>query len=173
MKILDSKGRVFGKLSILDLGAACVILLVLIGIFFFPGTTGSVAQIKDIKPIEVDVAVRGLSVLNPEIVLKQFKEKPEANIIIRNQPYGKVSIIQAKSLPRMIAVPQPDGSVKPLEDPRPDAFSADFLLTLGGKAQITKDGPVLGNNKIKIGTTVELEGFNYDFNASVIDLRIK
>ncbi|MEM7581704.1 MAG: DUF4330 domain-containing protein, partial [Cyanobacteria bacterium P01_A01_bin.80] len=36
MKIIDSKGRLFGKLSILDLAAAGVILLVVIGVFFFP-----------------------------------------------------------------------------------------------------------------------------------------
>jgi len=33
MKILDSQGRLFGKVSILDFGAALVILLVLVGIF--------------------------------------------------------------------------------------------------------------------------------------------
>jgi len=40
MKILDSQGRLFGKVSILDLGAALVILLVLVGIFF-PVSSGS------------------------------------------------------------------------------------------------------------------------------------
>ena len=63
MKILDSQGRLFGKVSILDLGAALVILLVLVGIFFFPGTSGSVAQVGvTTKPIEVDLVVRGLNV---------------------------------------------------------------------------------------------------------------
>ncbi|MFM6063648.1 MAG: DUF4330 domain-containing protein [Microcystis panniformis] len=38
---------------------------------------------------------------------------------------------------------------------------------------MTKDGIVLGNNKIKIGTPLELEGFNYNFNASIIDIRIE
>jgi len=38
MKILDSQGRLFGKVSILD-GAALVILLVLVGIFFLSGTS--------------------------------------------------------------------------------------------------------------------------------------
>jgi hypothetical protein len=47
-----------------------------------------------------------------------------------------------------------------------------MLITLAGQATLTKDGPVLGNSKIKIGTPVELEGSNYNFNASVIDVRI-
>ena len=40
MAILDSKGRLFGKFNILDIGALLVILLVIIGIFF-TGSTGS------------------------------------------------------------------------------------------------------------------------------------
>jgi Domain of unknown function (DUF4330) len=173
MAILDSKGRLFGKVSILDLGAALVILLVIVGIFFFPGTSGSVAQLNGTKPVELDVLVRGLNVRNPEALVAQFNKQKKTNIIIRNQPYGQLDIKSVKSLPRNLAVPQPDGSVKAVLDPRIDAFSTDMLLVLGGQATINKDGPVLGNSKIRIGTTLELEGPTYNFNASVIDMRIK
>ena len=175
MAILDSKGRLFGKVSILDVGAALVILLVIIGIFFFPSTTGSVAQINAAtKPVEVDLIVRGLSVRDPSALIQQFQEKKKTNIIIRNQPYGQVDIKSVQQLPQTLAVPQPDGSVKELPDPRTrTSFSADMLMTLVGQGQITKDGPVLGNNKIKIGTPVELEGMDYNFRASVIEVRVK
>jgi hypothetical protein len=175
MKILDSKGRLFGTISILDLGAACVIVLVIIGIFFFPGTTGTgvAGSGTGIKQIEVDAVVRGLSIRDPQVLMSEFDKSKKANIIIRNQPYGQVEIKSVQQLPRTIIIPQPDGSAKALPDPRPDSFSTDMLITLGGKAQVTKDGPVLGNNKIKIGIPIELEGFNYDFNASIIDVRIK
>lgn len=172
-KIIDSKGRLFGKISILDLGAACVILLVIIGIFFFPGTSGSIAQVSGTKPIEVDAIVRGLSIRDPQVLLNEFDKSKKANIIIRNQPYGQIEIKSVEQLARTVIIPQPDGSAKAMPDPRTDAFNIDMLVTLTGKAQITKDGPVLGNNKIKIGTPIQLEGFNYDFNASIIDLRIK
>lgn len=173
MAILDSQGRLFGKVSILDFAAGLVILLVLVGIFLFPGTSGSsVAQINSTKPIEVDALVRGLSVRNPQELVEQFKKDKKTNIIIRNQPYGQVEIKSVKQLPRLISVPQPDGTLKAQPDPRPDAFSTDMLMTLGGKAQMTDTGPVLGNSKIKIGTPLELEGFNYNFNASVIDVRV-
>jgi hypothetical protein len=48
-----------------------------------------------------------------------------------------------------------------------------MMFTLEGKGQLTENGPVLGNTKVKIGTTLELEGKNYIFNASVIDVRVK
>ncbi|MFB2933913.1 DUF4330 domain-containing protein [Aerosakkonemataceae cyanobacterium BLCC-F154] len=174
MKILDTQGRIFGKFSILDLGAALVILLVIVGIFFFPGTSGSVAQVGvPTKPVEVDLLVRGLSIRQPQDLLKEFQTKKKTNIIIRNQPYGQVDVKAVKELPRTLVIPQPDGTAKAVPDPRPDNFSTDMLITLTGKAQITKNGPVLGNSKLKVGTPVELEGFDYNFNSSVIDVRIK
>lgn len=172
MKILDSKGRLLGKLSILDLGAALVILLVLIGIFLFPGTSGtSVAQVNATKPVEVDIIVRGLSIKNPDDLLKELEDKKKTKIIIRNQPYGEVDVLSIDRLERQVLAPQPDGSIKAVPDPREDKYSMDMLMTLGGKGQITSDGAVLGNNKVKIGTTIELEGSTYNFNSSVIDVR--
>jgi len=68
---------------------------------------------------------------------------------------------------------QPDGSIKELPEPnRANNFSKDLRLTLAGKAKITDQGPVLGNSKVKIGMPIELDGFNYNFNATVIDLRL-
>jgi hypothetical protein len=174
MAILDSKGRLFGKFNILDIGALLVILLVIGGIFLFPGTTGSVAQVgTTTKPIEVDLVVRGLKVRDIDRLSAQgFKEKGKTNVIIRNQPYGQIPIKSIEVLPRKIIVTQPDGSIKLIEDPRENIFSTDMLLTLAGKATITDSGPVLGNSKVKIGMPFELEGFNYNFNASVIDVRV-
>lgn len=174
MKILDSQGRIFGKFSILDLGAAIVILLVIVGIFLFPGTSGSLAQIGvPTKPVEVDVVVRGLSIRQPQDLIKDFQTKKKTNIIIRNQPYGQVDVKSVRELPRTVIVPQPDGTVKALPDPRKDSFSTDMIITLAGKAQVTKNGPVLGNSKLKVGIPLELEGFDYNFNSTVIDVRIK
>lgn len=175
MKILDARGRLFGKVSLLDLGALAVILLVIAGIFLVPNTSGTstIAQIANTKPIEVDAIVRGLSIRDPQILLAELDRTKKANIIIRNQPYGQVDVKSVRQLPRTLVMPQPDGSAKEVPDPRSDSYSTDLLMTLGGKAQITKDGAVLGNNKIKIGTPIQLEGFNYDFNASIIDIRIQ
>lgn len=174
MAILDSQGRLFGKVSLLDVGAALVIFLVIFGVFFYPGTGGSVAQVgAQAKAIEVDAVVRGLSVAQPQQLMTDIKAAQKTNIIIRNQPYGQISVKDVKPLPRTVSVTQPDGSVKALPDPRPEmAFSTDMLMTLGGNANITDDGPVLGNNKIKIGTPIELEGQTYRFNATIVEVRI-
>ncbi len=172
MKILDSKGRLFGLVSILDIGAALVILLVIVGIFFYPGTSGSVAQVGvTTKPVEVDVMALGLRGRNPD---ERIKAGEKTNLIIRNQPYGQVDIQSVEVLPRLIPVAQPNGTVKALPDPIADSlYSKNLLMTLVGKGQITDSGPVLGNLKIKVGTTVELEGKDYNFNATVIEIRLQ
>jgi hypothetical protein len=174
MAILDSKGRLFGKFNLLDIGAIFVILLVVVGIFLFPGT-GSVAQVNAKSvPIEVDLVVRGLNVRDPQqLYANGFTKEGKTKVIIRNQPYGEIKIKSIQELPRTLSVPQPDGSLKELVDPRKNNFSTDMLLTLEGKANLTETGPVLGNSKVKIGMPFELEGFNYNFNATVIDIRLQ
>jgi hypothetical protein len=172
--MIDSKGRLFGKISILDLGAACVIFLVVFGIFFYPGAGGSIAQMSSTKPIQVDILVKGLNVSNFKALLAEFEEQKKARIVIRNQPAGDVDIVASKPLPRTTVVPQPDGSVKALPDPRPEvSMVQDMIITLGGKAVVTDTGVILNNTKkVKIGTPIQLEGTNFDFNASVIDVRV-
>lgn len=177
MKIIDSKGRLFGKLSILDLAAACVIVLVAVGIFFFPGTplTNSIVAQTKMKPIEVKVLIRGLGVSNLDGLLEEFEEDKQADIVIRNQPAGKVEIIDSTLLPRTTVVPQPDGTVKALPDPRPEiTMIRDMLITVGGKAQVTNTGFVLdGSKKVKIGSSIQLQGNTYDFNGTVVAIEAK
>lgn len=174
MALIDSKGRLFGKYNLLDVGAVLVILLVIASIFLLPGTTGSVAQVNAKKvPIEVDLVVRGLNVRDiKQLEERGFKAGGKTKLIIRNQPYGEIGIKSNQVLPRTIVIPLPDGTAKEVPDPRSNNFSTDMLLTLQDQAHLTDDGPVLGNSKVKIGMPFELEGFNYNFNASVIDVRL-
>jgi len=168
MAIVDSQGRVFGKVNILDVGAALVILLVIVGVLL-PGTSGLAQLGSTTKPVAVDVVIRSVASSN------FLKAGEKTSIIIRNQPYGEITIQDVKELPRNVPAPQPDGSVKSLSDPRPEAgLTKDYLVTVAGTARITKDGPVLGNNKIKAGVKIELEGLTYDFtDLTVLDVRIQ
>jgi hypothetical protein len=172
MTIIDRQGRLFGKVSILDLGAVCVILLVLIGIFVVPGPTGSIAQIVSNQAIEVDILVRGLGVSNLEKMFTEFEQEKKTNLIVRKAEAGQVEIKSAQEMPRTMGVPQPDGTVIALPDPRPEiAIIRDLLITILGEGQVTNDGVVLGKQKVKIGTSIELEGNNYQFNGTVVDVR--
>jgi Domain of unknown function (DUF4330) len=169
MAIVDEQGRLFGKLSLLDVGAGAVVALVVGGIFLLPGKTGSAVRGSNEKPVEVNVIVRGLNTLDAKETLKPGEK---VNIIIRNEPSGTVSIKAIEFLPRNVTVPQPDGSVKALPDPRPEMrFSTDFIMTLAGNAQVLEDGVVFGNKKVKVGTTLELESQQFNFNSSVLTVK--
>jgi len=173
MQVLDSQGRLFGKVSVIDLGAIAAIVAAIVGIFFFPGTTGSVAQLGGTQPLEADVMVQGLRVLDPDALLVELETAATTDFIIRNQPYGQVELKGVQRIPHTVEVVRPDGSVTAVPDPRPEQqFSTTWIVTIGGDAQLTDSGPVLGNNKIKIGTPVELEGRNYNFRGSVIAVRL-
>ena len=174
MKIIDRKGRLFGKVSILDLAAAGVILLVIIGVFFFPGTPLTqkiIAQTK-LQPVEVQILVRGLGVSSLDNLTQEFEREKQADIVIRNQPAGKVEILSSTLLPRTTAVPQPDGTVKALPDPRPEIeMIRDLLLTIQGSAEVTNNGIVLdGSKKIKIGSSIQLQGNIYDFSGTIVSI---
>lgn len=51
-------------------------------------------------------------------------------------------------------------------------FNYDFLVTLEDDAKITKDGAVVGGNKIKIGLPVTLEGVDYKLNGIVSNITL-
>ncbi len=103
MAILDSKGRLFGKFSILDVGAAFVILMVVFGIFLFPGTSGTsvVGQGKPEK-VEVDVIVKGLSARDPKSFIK---EGSKVGVLVRKVRSGEAELKSVEFLPRELAVP--------------------------------------------------------------------
>ena len=58
-----------------------------------------------------------------------------------------------------------------VEDPS-QAYVYDMIVTLSDTAKITKDGAVVGGNKIKMGLPITLEGKDYKFNGTVSDLKV-
>ncbi len=146
-------------------------LFVVAGIFLSPGSSGPMRGQEQPQAVEADVIVRGLNIFKPESLLTQFLPGSKLSFVIRNQPAGQVDIKSVRQLERNLAIPQPDGSVKAMKDPRPDSFSMDMILTVTGRGQKTKDGLVLGNTKMKIGSSVEIDQLNYNFNGTVIDIR--
>jgi len=172
MAILDRQGRLFGKVSILDVGAIAVILLAGVGLFLVPNNTGtSIAQIvaADIKPVEVEMMVKGLTVADAENLIKVGES---ANITIRNQPRGQVGIKAVKIITPRVVVPKPDGTIATVPDPRlSEIYSRDFAITLEAKAKVTEDGVIFGSEKVKVGTPVEIESAKYIMRGSVIGVR--
>ena len=163
------------KLSpIIIAGFTTFTVLMFASVIMFSNIAASNAQMNTATElIEVDLFVDGLNLLRPEALLeKSLKSGQKTDLTIDNKPSGLMTIKSVKQLPITINVTQPDGSVKELPDPSAK-FETDIFITLTGKAQMQNTAAVLGESLVKIGSPAKLEGFNYDINATVTDLRMK
>ena len=127
-------------------------------------------QIEATSAITFQVFLRGLTVTGEE-----FPIKPEDKtfITIRNVPYTELNVIKLSSEARKTAIPS-QGTKEQyilIKDPaQPSIY--DAVVTITDTAKITKDGAVVGGNKIKMGLPVTLEGENYKFNGTISDVRV-
>lgn len=96
-------------------------------------------------------------------------------ITIRNVPCKDLKVLDAVIDTKKTVLPNPRGgkdSFVMVEDSS-QAFLYDMVVTLvDDKAKLTKDGAVVGGNKIKIGLPVTLEGPSYKLNGVVSDVRV-
>lgn len=172
MALLDRQGRLFGKFSILDIGAIATILIVLLGLLIVPGNSGSsIAQMlaAENKTVQVIMNVRGLSAIDPQELVKVGDK---VNIIIRNQPRGEVKIAKVDIAIPKIVTAKADGTAVYFDDPRAAATSqTDLAITLEATAQITNDGAVFAGEKVKVGTSIDIEGPKYIIRGSAMAVR--
>ena len=123
-------------------------------------------QIEMTSPITFQVFLRGVTVTGDEFPIK-IDEK--VFISIRNVPYTELKVVDVYSQPRKTF--SPINKTQLIVDPaQPSIF--DAVITISDTAKITKDGAVVGGNKIKIGLPITLEGKKYKFNGTISDLRI-
>ena len=123
-------------------------------------------QIEATSPITFQVFLRGVTVTGEEFPVKA---DDKTFITIRNVPYTELNVIDVKSEPRQTFAPTTKNLLVP--DPAQPAIY-DAVVTITDTAKITKDGAVVGGNKIKMGLPVTLEGEKYKFNGTISDVRV-
>lgn len=123
-------------------------------------------QIEATSPITFQVFLRGVTVTGNDFPVN-VSEK--TFITIRNVPYTELEVIEVNSQPRKIYAPNQKLTL--VNDPtQPAVF--DAVVTIKDVAKITKDGAVVGGNKIKIGLPITLEGKTYKLNGIISDVRV-
>lgn len=131
-------------------------------------------QIEAVSKISFDVYIRGITYTG-----KQMPIAPgdKTFISIRNVPYSDLEITNVKVERRKIALPRigtgidAKKSMVIVDDPAMNNLY-DIIITLKDTARITKDGAVVGGNKIKMGLPITLEGKDYKFNGTVSDVQL-
>ncbi len=160
--------------SLVDLGAGAAALLALGGVLWSPKLSSAVASATGAqKPVTVTVDVRGVPSADAPGLLQRAQEEGKVAIVIRNQPHGSVKISRIEPLERRLTILTPDGKLVSAPDPNQKTFGTfDGRFVLVGQGRQAEGGIVFGNQTIKIGAPVELEGSTYRFNGTVTDLRL-
>ena len=124
-------------------------------------------QIEATSPVVFQVFLRGVTVTGEEFPIKANEK---TFITIRNVPYTELEVIDVNSQPRKMLSPTAKSVL--INDPSQPALY-DAVVTIKDTAKITKDGAVVGGNKIKIGLPIVLEGETYKFGGTLSDVRIQ
>lgn len=164
-------GKLFGFINIIDLTVILLLFLGVLGIFLVKTGkfTTSKKMIEKHSPIEFDVILKGVKLSKDDAL---FKKNEKSFITIRNVPYTALDVVKVIRTPLMTVIPNPKNPSKPLAvENTAEKYAYDFLVTLKDNALITKDGAIIGGNKIKIGLIVSLEGKDYRINGTVTDVR--
>ncbi|MEY3544160.1 MAG: hypothetical protein RLZZ106_770 [Cyanobacteriota bacterium] len=162
------------RFSLVDAGAAAAVLLAAAGVIWSPKLSGAVARATGgLVPVTVMVDVRGVPVADPAALIDAAREAGKVAIVIRNQPHGSVPVEQVIPLQRRLAAVLPDGKVVSAPDPNQDQFpSLDARFVLRGEGRKGADGVVFGNQNLKIGAPIELEGTDFRISGSVTGLKV-
>ena len=162
------------RFSLVDAGAAVAVVLAAAGVIWSPKLSGAVARATGgLVPVTVMVDVRGLPVADPASVISAARKAGKVAIVIRNQPHGSVPVEQVIPLQRRLAAVMPDGKVVSAPDPNQNQFpSLDARFVLRGEGRKGADGVVFGNQNLKIGAPIELEGSDFRINGSVTGLKV-
>ncbi len=148
-----------------------VIAIIAIGALAYLGKNKfSKSPVEATKKIAFQVMMKSVSVTDTQ---PPFKIGDESFITIRNVPYTKLEIIDVAFQPKKTMIPVNDAK-QPfiVVDDYSQPYQYDFVVSLIDDAKITKDGPVVGGNKIKIGMPIVLEGFNYRIGGTVSNVQI-
>ena len=163
--------NILGKLNLVDLIIIIGVLIAfLVGIYtmkHFRQTADK--QIEATSPITFQVFLRGVTVTGEEFPIKSGEK---SFITIRNVPYTELNVTEVTSNPRQTAIASrgTEQHMTVIDPAQPALF--DAIVTISDTAKITKDGAVVGGNKIKMGLPVTLEGENYKFNGTISDVRV-
>lgn len=158
--------------GLVDIAAGAAVLLAIGGVLWSPKLSGAVATATGaMQPVTVIVDVRGIPSADPQGLIAAAREEGKVSIVIRNQPHGTVKLKDLQRLQRKLVALQPDGRVVTAEDPNQALVgSLDARFVLEGQGRKTDGGVVFGNQNLKIGAPVELEGRNYRLNGTVSGL---
>ena len=147
-----------------------LLLVIAVGLLTAKGMRSTASkQIESKSPIVFEVFLRSVTMSAKECPVKVGDT---TFISIRNVPYTDLEVIGVKCDPKKTSIPAKNAQGYIAVPDAGFADTYDIVVKVKDDAIITKDGAVVGGNKIKIGLPITLEGKTYKFTGSVSDLVI-
>ena len=149
---------------------AGIVLAIIVGFFTFTHVRQTAdKRIEATSKIRFQVYVRGVTLTGTAIPM----QKDEKTFIsIRNVPYSDLDIVDVKAERKKVVLPTFNNKKVVVVEDVSQSSLYDIIVTLEDTAKITKDGAVVGGNKIKMGLPITLEGEDYKFSGIVSNLQI-
>ncbi len=159
------------KVRIIDIIIIAGVILALVVGFFTFGNFRQTAdkQIEATSKVRFQVYIRSVTLTGEKIPLVKGDK---TFISIRNVPYSDLDIVDVQADRKKIVLPTFNSKKVVVVEDVSQADSYDIIVTLEDTAKITKDGAVVGGNKIKMGLPITLEGEDYRFTGIVSSLHI-
>lgn len=149
---------------------AGIILAIIVGFFTFTHVRQTAdKRIEATSKIRFQVYVRSVTLTGIEIPIKKDEK---TFISIRNVPYSDLDIVDVKAERKKVVLPTFNNKKVVVVEDVSQSSLYDIIVTLEDTAKITKDGAVVGGNKIKMGLPITLEGEDYKFSGIVSNLQI-
>ena len=149
---------------------AGVIIALIIGFLTYKNFRQTASnQIEATSKILFEVFIRSVTYTGEDLPIKANEK---TFISIRNVPYSDLDILDVKAERKKVILPTVSNKKIMVVEDVSQADMYDITVTLTDTAKITKDGAVVGGNKIKIGLPITLEGKDYKFNGTVSDLKV-
>ena len=126
-------------------------------------------QIEATSKISFTVFIRGVTYTGADLPIKANEK---TFISIRNVPYTDLDITDVSAERKKVVLPTVNSKKVMVVEDVSQSHLYDVAVTLTDTAKITKDGAVVGGNKVKIGLPITLEGKDYKFSGTVSDLKI-
>lgn len=127
-------------------------------------------QVESTQKIAFQVFLRGVTITSG---FSPIVPGSDTFISIRNVPYTDLKVVDVKIDTKKTILPTPNAKQPfTLVQDFSQMFMYDIIVTVIDTAKITKDGAVVGGNKIKIGLPITLEGPDYKFNGTVSNVQI-
>lgn len=124
-------------------------------------------QIEAKSEIEFEVYLRSVTVTSKDCPIKVGEK---TFISIRNVPYTDLEVTSVTYTPKKTAISANNKNGYIVVDDPSFMHTYDIAVKVKDDAVLTKDGAVVGGNKIKTGLPITLEGKTYKFTGSVSDI---